>query len=312
MNDSADFEHDVATQILIELYSEIPPPSKLVTGHFHNGGDYRVIRPDGVGSWYLLYTAGGTGHFRIGGEQLLLRRGDLVLAGPGTEHDYGTVGTHWETWWAHFQPRPEWHSWWALPEALPGLSRVRLTRPSETDRVASAFARLHLDVQRAGLSPTTSGDYLRAPAQNLAVHLGLNGIEEVLLIAAASLRTGTRNLDARVQLVLEAITANPAKPYTLAMLAGQAQLSVSRLAHLFREQVGDSVLNVVVGLRLQRAAELLTATDMPVGQIARTTGFDSPHYFSRQFARRFGQSPSSYRRTLTPALPALPAPRPPG
>ncbi len=47
MTEPADFEHDLATQVLIELYSEIPPPSKLVTGHFHSGGDYRVVRPDG-------------------------------------------------------------------------------------------------------------------------------------------------------------------------------------------------------------------------------------------------------------------------
>ena len=84
MTEPADFEHDLATQVLIELYSEIPPPSKLVTGHFHSGGDYRVVRPDGVGSWYLLYTASGTGRYVIGQNTLTLRHGDVVLVSPGT------------------------------------------------------------------------------------------------------------------------------------------------------------------------------------------------------------------------------------
>lgn len=300
MTDAAEYEHDLATQILIELYSEIPPPSRIVTGHFHNGGDYRVVRPDGVGNWCMLYTAGGTGRFRIDGEQLLMRRGDLVIAGPGTAHDYGTVGTYWEVWWAHFQPRREWHSLRALPEALPGLSHARLSHPSDTDRVVSAFTRLHLDVQRAGLAPTIDGTQLHSLEQDLGVRLALTGIEEILLVAAASLRRDRRPLDARVQVVLDAITADPAKPHTLTKLAGIAQLSVSRLAHLFREQVGDSVMNVVVGLRLQRASELLTATDLSIGQIARETGFESPHYFSRQFGQRFGQSPRSYRREFAP------------
>lgn len=300
MTDSADLEHDLATQILIELYSEIPPPSKLVTGHFHNGADYRVVRPNGVGSWYLLYTAGGTGRFKIGNETLLLRRGDLVLAPPGTEHDYATVGTYWENWWAHFQPRREWHEWCSLPEALPGLSHVRLTRPAETDRIVSAFTRLHLDAQRAGLSPAT-GDVAEVLTPGVSVPLAMNGIEEVLLIAAASLREDPRQLDPRVQVVLDAIAANPAKQYTLTSLADMAQLSVSRLAHLFKEQVGDSMMNVVVGMRLQRASELLLATDMSIGQVSRASGFASPHYFSRQFRQRFGQSPTSYRQAILSA-----------
>ncbi|TWD79033.1 AraC family transcriptional regulator of arabinose operon [Kribbella amoyensis] len=297
MTEAAESEHDLATRMLIELYSEIPPPGKLVTGHFHNGGDYRVVRPDGVGSWYLLYTAGGTGHYQIGRDGITLRHGDLILVSPGTEHDYGTVGTYWENWWAHFQPRRDWHAWWSLPEAMPGLSYVRLTRPADTDRVVSAFTRLHRDAQRAGLSPTGDTE-LQLLEQNLAVQLTMNGIEEVLLVATSSLRRDNRQLDARVQLVLDAITSDPARPHTLNALAGLAQVSVSRLAHLFKAQVGDSIMNVVVGLRLQRAAELLTATDMSIGQVARAVGFESPHYFSRQFGRHFGLPPTTYRDSV--------------
>ncbi|GAB3749301.1 helix-turn-helix domain-containing protein [Microlunatus parietis] len=304
MNEAAEIEHDLATQLLIELYSETPPPSRLVTGHFHSGPDYRVVRPDGVGSWYLVYTVAGAGRFRVGDNTVALRHGDLALVRPGTEHDYATVGAHWDNWWAHFQPRRDWHSWFALPEALPGVHHVRLQRPSETDRVLSAFTRLHLDAQRAGLSPT--GDtYLHLLDQTLATQLALNGIEEVLLVAISSLRQGTRQLDSRVQLVLDAITTDPAKAHTLTQLAGMAQVSVSRLAHLFKEQVGDSIMNVVLGLRLQRAAELLAATDLSIAQISRAVGFDAPHYFSRQFARRHGQSPSGYR-----AASASPGPTP--
>lgn len=307
MTDAADFEHDLATQMLIELYSEIPPASRLVTGHFHSGADYRVIRRQGVGSWYLVYTAAGSGRVRVGADSLEVRRGDLVLVRPGTEHDYGTVGTHWENWWAHFQPRRDWHDWWSLPEAMPGVAHVRLGRPSETDRVLSALTRLHLDAQRAGLSPT-DGTYVRVLDQSLAVQLALNAIEEVLLIATASLRQDTRPLDPRVRLVLDAITTDPSRPYTLAMLARMTQMSVSRLAHLFKEQVGDSIMNVVVGLRLQRATELLVATDLSVSQVAQSVGFESPHYFSRQFGQRFGQSPTRYRSSVHAAAGTAPGP----
>jgi AraC family transcriptional regulator of arabinose operon len=57
-------------------------------------------------------------------------------------------------------------------------------------------------------------------------------------------------------------------------------------------------MNVIVGLRLQRASELLGATDMSVAQVARAVGFESPHYFSRQFGQRFGLSPTKYRHQV--------------
>src|SRR5690606_38990746 len=132
-------------------------------------------------------------------DRLELRRGDLVLVPPGIEHHYGTSATHWETWWAHFQPRREWHTWWGLPEAVPGLRHVRLTRPSETDRVVTAFDRLHRDAQRAGLSPVSGDDHAPPVDEDVATRLILNGIEEVLLIAAHSGRRKGRIIDHRIQ-----------------------------------------------------------------------------------------------------------------
>lgn len=296
MNELALSEHDLAIATLVELYSEIPPPSRLVTGHFFSGPDYRVVRPDGVGSWCLIFTVAGTGEFLVGGERLELRRGDLVLVPPGTEHNYGTHGTHWETWWAHFQPRRDWHTWWGLPEDIPGLRHVRLSGPSEAARVISAFDRLHRDAQRAGLSPMSGSDDLGPVDEDVATRLILNGVEEVLLIAAHSGRRKGRAIDHRVQLVLDTISQDPSKPYTLTSLARLTHLSVSRLAHLFKDQVGETVMDVITTLRLERAAELLVATDLSVAEVARTVGYASPHYLSRQFNHRFGASPTSYRK----------------
>lgn len=299
MTDSADNEHDLATQALIELYSEIPPPSRLVTGHFHSGPDYHVVRPGGVGSWCAILTVAGTGRFRAGGHDSEVRRGDLTVIRSGTPQDYATVGGHWEHWWAHFQPRREWHDWWTPTEHSPGVWRIALNRPSDLDRALSAFTRLHLDAQRAGLSPT--GDtYIHVLDEPLAMQLALNGIEEILLTASASLHQGARPLDSRVRLVLDVITEEPAGGHTLRTLAAHAQVSESRLAHLFKQQVGETIMNVLASLRMQRALQLLLATDLSIAQIATAVGYESPHYFSRQFRRHFDQSPRAYRRTRQP------------
>ncbi len=52
--------------------------------------------------------------------------------------------------------------------------------------------------------------------------------------------------------------------------------------------------------RMQRAAELLTHTELPVIQVAQSVGYEDPLYFSRVFRQRWGVSPTIYgsrRRT---------------
>ena len=48
-------------------------------------------------------------------------------------------------------------------------------------------------------------------------------------------------------------------------------------------------------LRLQRAKELLSSTDMSIKEIAYRLNFDSPDYFSSKFKAKVGCKPSEYR-----------------
>lgn len=48
-------------------------------------------------------------------------------------------------------------------------------------------------------------------------------------------------------------------------------------------------------IRLKKAADLLTHTDMRISDVAYETGFDDPLYFSKTFKAQFGKSPRQYR-----------------
>jgi AraC family transcriptional regulator of arabinose operon len=133
------------------------------------------------------------------------------------------------------------------------------------------------------------------PGGAVATELALNGIEELLLLAVAEHELPERRPDPRVQQVLATLTADLAAPVSVEALARSVALSPSRLAHLFRHEVGDSIVNVVLAMRLRQAASLLEFTDRPVGSIAADVGFTSPYYFSRAFRTRFGMPPTEYR-----------------
>lgn len=264
-----------------------PPPDVLVTDHFLVQPGYAAYRARGSGNWVVTYTVDGGGRYRQPPDiELLATPGDLVLLDPHAVHDYAVPPrATWEFLWAHFQPRPAWLTWWRLPEVGQGLFHLRVGEPSARHRVRDAFVRMDREARLA-----TPG----LPGAELQQELALNALEEGLLIA---IRSDGRScaMDSRVQRVLDHITGDLAAPHNLELLAREVSLSPSRLSHLFRDEVGDSITNLILNLRLQQAARLLEFTPNGIASIAQQVGFGSAYYFSRQFHRRFGLSPRSYR-----------------
>jgi transcriptional regulator GlxA family with amidase domain len=106
--------------------------------------------------------------------------------------------------------------------------------------------------------------------------------------------TGSLQKDRRVQKVVEVLNQDPSR--TLPELAHSCQISLSRLSHLFKDEVGMNVKNYRLDCRLQVAAAMLVSTSMPIKEIAYTAGYHHSSSFVRAFKTHFGLSPACYRR----------------
>jgi AraC-like DNA-binding protein len=73
-------------------------------------------------------------------------------------------------------------------------------------------------------------------------------------------------------------------------------VSAAHLARSLKSSTGQTPTQFINGLRLARAATLLTTTALPIVQVAGDCGFGQLSYFYRLFRARFGQSPHAYRR----------------
>ncbi len=102
--------------------------------------------------------------------------------------------------------------------------------------------------------------------------------------------------DRRILEVLEFMAGHFREPLALTRAAERVFLSPSRLSHLFRRECGTSFSGYLLELRILAARRLLTGTDLPVGEVASRCGFTDPDYFSAQFRRRTGESPTGCRR----------------
>lgn len=72
--------------------------------------------------------------------------------------------------------------------------------------------------------------------------------------------------------------------------------SPGHLSRLFRQHHGLSFESYLQKIRLEKAAELLRATQLPVARIARRVGYRDLSRFSQHFKRKFGVTPSAWRQ----------------
>lgn len=91
---------------------------------------------------------------------------------------------------------------------------------------------------------------------------------------------------------LEAGGERPSVP-ELAALCG---ISVRHLHRQFLNLTGVTISDYVEGQIVGRAKTMLSATALPIRQIARDTGFEHANSFSRTFRRRTGMTPLQYRQ----------------
>ncbi|MGC2301574.1 MAG: AraC family transcriptional regulator [Acidobacteriaceae bacterium] len=106
--------------------------------------------------------------------------------------------------------------------------------------------------------------------------------------------------DPRIGRVLSAVEGNPF--VTIGDLSRIVNLSHSRLSHLFKAALGLSLNSYLSNRRVERAAQLLRSTEMQIKEITYDAGYKQVPSFVRAFHKRFGASPTRYRRqrkTLT-------------
>lgn len=110
------------------------------------------------------------------------------------------------------------------------------------------------------------------------------------------MKLDTRNIyAARMLRVLNHIRRNLDAPLELEALAGLACFSVPHFHRVFRGMLGETIMEHVRRIRLERAYVALVQTRVSVTDIAFAAGYESLEAFSRSFRASFGLSPSRCR-----------------
>ncbi len=98
-----------------------------------------------------------------------------------------------------------------------------------------------------------------------------------------------------VEHALRFLNANFRREIRVGEIAEQIGIDRSYLFKLFREQVGVSLQQYLIRLRMDAARSMLAETTAAVGTVAASVGYE-PLHFSKMFKRYFGESPQKFRK----------------
>ncbi|WP_082489179.1 two-component regulator propeller domain-containing protein [Dyadobacter sp. Leaf189] len=111
-----------------------------------------------------------------------------------------------------------------------------------------------------------------------------------------------------IQKAIEVVEKNMANP-DFSVEAFSKELGMSRI-HLYRKLntlTGQSPVDFIRTIRLDRSRQLLEQSQLTVSEIAYQVGFNNPKYFAKHFREKFNELPSAYagRKKSSAAPPAL-------
>jgi AraC-like DNA-binding protein len=102
-------------------------------------------------------------------------------------------------------------------------------------------------------------------------------------------------LDKRVEKIIQMMREDVRGELSLSEFAQSVNLSVWRLCHIFKSDVGMPPIRYLRLLRMERAKDLLESSFLSVKEIAYQVGLNDESHFVRDFKSTYGFSPALYR-----------------
>jgi len=197
--------------------------------------------------------------------------------------------------------------------SMPYMDGITLTRQLKADRRTAHIPVILLTAlteqgqQLAGLE-TGANDYITKPFDfelllakirnllNLSQTLKTTYKKQISVATAVGVETGVESPDEKLMKeAVACIEANLDNPdLSVEFLSKQLVMSRTTLYNKMLELTGETPVEYIRSIKLEKASVLLQRQDLTISEIAYKVGFSSPNYFARVFKAKYRMLPSEY------------------
>ena len=140
---------------------------------------------------------------------------------------------------------------------------------------------------------TEKGEDMRVMTGTVSLLLRYLSLECEELLRVGTVSTGK---DESRKIAILSYVKSSYRTASLGELGERMYLTVPYLSKIIKELFGKSFKELVVDERMERAHSAFLTTDLSVGDVIRSVGYENESYFHREFKKRYGMTPLSVRK----------------
>lgn len=260
--------------------------SKLVDDGAYHSHDYTE----------LTVILSGKGKYYVEGKWYNIQAGDLIMCNPGVMHqsleanekepivEFVTGFTDF-----HFRGMPE--------------NSILLKDGSYVLRMSSENRQevmKHCYDMVAEYKGASLGKYFMLKAQLMQIMLIILRDMQPVPEKQKSMRFESYNRNYVVKKIIQYLNENYACKISLDQIAQNLYLSPVYISKLFKEETGESPINYLIKIRLDKAKELLEQEEHgSIKSVATLVGYEDVYHFSKLFKKYYGISPLNYSKSFS-------------
>ncbi|NLZ80456.1 MAG: helix-turn-helix transcriptional regulator [Clostridiales bacterium] len=244
----------------------------------------------------ITYILSGKGKYLVEGKSYDVQAGDLIVCNPGVYHHNVVIDPEAPT-----------------IEFFAGFTDFQFKdMPQNSIILEEGSYIMHTDTE---LKQRLSKLCYSMLAENESPHVGKyfmlkSYLIQFLLLIIRQNSEPNPNLDGRnfeshykgyvVSQIIDYLDENYNEKVSLDRIARNMYLSPVYISKIFKEETGESPINYLIKIRLEKAKDMLETSDSEsIKKIANTVGYDDAYHFSKLFKKYYGISPSHYRNKLS-------------
>ncbi|MDP4118663.1 MAG: AraC family transcriptional regulator [Bacillota bacterium] len=275
--------------------------TKIYTVHYFEFSKDYAFYGESHNFWEFVYVDKGEITAVAGDKEFTIGRGDIIFHKPN-----------------------EWHNLIAKGTVAPNIIIVSFASSSEAMKFfenkvlkIGHFEKSFISEiinEYTGAFSTPTGDiftnYLtRRKKQKFGSEQMIKIYLEMLLISmfrgtdiSQQSITKSRNMNKTLRLVLGYMENNLSGEFALKDVAKYAGMSKSAVSAMFRQYFSSGVTEYFINMKIEAAKRYIREGNYNFTQIAEMLGYSGIHYFSRQFKKVTGMSPTEYAQSLKALL----------
>ncbi len=229
----------------------------------------------------IILCMDGCGYVEYKGKHYVLKQGDVAFLEPDCAHKYGSKNDRlWTILWAHFTGE-------GVRYLSDCLEKYGLDHVFHLQNYQHFAEELHYIIY-----------VLQNFSNAIDVHKACSLFQLAMLNLIGTLTPRSEHDNLYIKEAVEIMKTNIYNNITLEDICSRLGITSYHLIRIFKANLTITPMQYYYSLKLNEAIHLLLSTDLSVAEISQQLRYTNPFYFSQQFKKKTGYSPTAYKKLM--------------